>query len=188
MQATSLEKLSDQNPDIALVAKAVKFAVNAHGEQVRKYTGEPYWNHPYEVMQILERYNAPAYVRAAAMLHDVVEDTPVEIGEIIVEFGQRVAELVLEVTDVSTPEDGNRAQRKRKDLLHLAKASPWGAMIKLADLISNTKTIVEHDPSFAQIYLTEKEEALKVLMPKDLRLLNEANEVIWQARRKLGVV
>lgn len=170
-----------------IVARAIEFAVAAHGDQKRKYTGEPYWHHCMEVMQIVEEYGASPEVRAAAMLHDVLEDTPTTINELIANFGQIVTELVIEVTDVSTPEDGNRAQRKRLDLVHLSKCSKWAAMIKLADLISNTQSIVKHDPGFAQIYLPEKEAILKVLMPADLRLTNRAAEVLWQAKKELGI-
>lgn len=174
------------NPQGAeLVAAAVEFARMAHGEQKRKYTGQPYWTHPLEVMQILEKYGASPEVRAAAMLHDVLEDTDTKPSEILERFGPRVLELVLEVTDVSKPEDGNRAQRKRKDLAHLAKASGWGAMIKLADLISNTSTIVENDPGFAAVYIREKEDLLKVLNPANMLLHAKATEVLWQAKRKL---
>lgn len=178
--------IRSSNVSIDLVTRAILFAQEAHGDQKRKYTGEPYWNHPLEVMQILEDYKAPAHVRAAAMLHDVLEDTPVKVSDLVKEFGSDVAMLVLQVTDVSTEEDGNRAQRKRKDLVHLSKASPWAAMIKLADLISNTKSIVKHDPGFAQIYLREKEDLLKVLTAADMRLHARAAEVLWQAKKELG--
>lgn len=174
------------NPQGAeLVAAAVEFARMAHGEQKRKYTGQPYWTHPLEVMQILEKYGASPEVRAAAMLHDVLEDTDTKPSEILERFGPRVLELVLEVTDVSSEADGNRAQRKRKDLVHLSKATPWAAMIKLADLISNTQSIVENDPGFAKIYLREKEDLLKVLNAADMRLHARAAEVLWQAKKKL---
>lgn len=168
-----------------LVAKAISFAREAHGSQERKYTGEAYWTHPLEVMQIVEQYEASPEVRAAAMLHDVLEDTDVKLADLVREFGSEVATLVLEVTDISTKADGNRSQRKRKDLVHLSKATPWAAMIKLADLISNTQSIVKHDPGFAKIYLSEKEDLLKVLNAADMRLHARAAEVLWQAKKEL---
>lgn len=183
-----MKQILSPKTSVELVTKAILYAQAAHEGQKRKYTGEPYWQHPMEVMQILERYDAPPVVRAAAMLHDVLEDTPVTMDQLTAEFGIAVSTLVMEVTDVSAPEDGNRAQRKRKDLVHLSKASPWAAMIKLADMISNTRSIVEHDPDFARVYLLEKEDLLKVLRPADLRLTNEATEVLWQAKRKIAWV
>ena len=68
---------------------------------------------------------------------DVVEDTPVSIKDIEDVFGPRVAALVSDLTDVSKPEDGNRATRKELDRQHTAKASPDAKTVKLADLISN---------------------------------------------------
>ena len=62
-----------------------------------------------------------------------------------------VANLVAEVTDVSTPVDGNRASRKALDRAHLAHASWRGKNIKLDDIIDNCRDICRHDPEFAQI-------------------------------------
>lgn len=67
------------------------------------------------------------------------------------------------LTDVSRPEDGNRAARKKLDREHLAKATPEVKTIKLADLIHNTESIVAHDPKFAEVYLEEKRALLSVL-------------------------
>lgn len=78
-------------------------------------------------------------------------------------FGDAVTDLVLEVTDVSRPSDGKRAVRKEKDKEHLAKSSPGGATIKLADLIDNCVSITAHDKGFAPIYLREADALLKVL-------------------------
>ena len=83
-------------------------------------------------------------VQAAALLHDVVEDTPVSIKDIEDVFGPRVAALVGDLTDVSKPEDGNRAT-KGADRQHTAKASPDAKTVKLADLISNGKSIIKDD-------------------------------------------
>ena len=140
------------------VAKARAFAIAAHSAagQVRKYTGEPYHVHPAEVAWIVEQAGGTEAQRAAAWLHDVVEDTDVSIELIEQMFGTYVAELVGWLTDVSVPTDGNRAERKAIDREHTAQASLDAKMIKLADLSSNTKSIVEHDAKFAKVYLAEK--------------------------------
>lgn len=140
------------------VQKARAFAIAAHGAvgQVRKYTGEPYHVHPAEVAHIVAEAGGTKAQIQAAWLHDVVEDTDVTIELIEVEFGKEVAELVSWLTDVSKPTDGNRAVRKAIDREHTAQASVEAKMIKLADLISNTKSIVEHDEKFAKVYLEEK--------------------------------
>ena len=107
-----------------MVQRAIWFATQAHAGQTRKYTGEPYINHPVEVMQIVNTVTDDPEVLAAAILHDVVEDTPATITNIRIGFTPRVAELVSDLTDVSKPEDGNRAVRKELDRQHSAQASP----------------------------------------------------------------
>lgn len=150
---------------------AVEFAERAHRGQVRKYTGEPYIVHPLEVAQIVatafpwER-PSPRLVEdvvIAALLHDVVEDCGVTLEQIRKAFGDGVAQLVHEVTDISRKEHGNRNARKALDRQHLSAASPEGATIKLADLISNTQSITQHDPNFAKVYMAEKAELLPLL-------------------------
>ena len=86
-----------------LVEKALQFATAAHEGQVRKYTGEPYINHPVEVMRIVKTVSDDPAMHAAALLHDVVEDTDVTIEDIVREFGDDVAQLVDDLTDVSKP-------------------------------------------------------------------------------------
>lgn len=149
-----------------------------HGDQVRKYTGEPYYHHPFEVVRILERVGiTDENTLAAAYLHDVVEDCGVTFTEIENWFNRRVAELVRMVTDVSKPEDGNRAVRKTMDKDHLAKADAAGQSIKLADLICNTCSITKYDQKFAKVYLAEKRELLKVLTRGDCELHAVASEL-----------
>jgi (p)ppGpp synthase/HD superfamily hydrolase len=154
----------------ALVARARAFATEAHAAQRRKYTDEPYIVHPEEVARIVADAGLPAEAIAAAWLHDVVEDCGVTGSELEAAFGPEVARLVLEVSDVSRPEDGNRATRKALDRDHLARASAHGQSIKLADLISNTTSIVARDPHFAKVYLREKAELLRVLTRGDAGL------------------
>lgn len=142
------------------------FAIAAHAGQVRKYTGEPYWHHCREVAGLIEEHTPDGLLAAAGWLHDVLEDTKATEADLMAAFGSELlVRWVKEVTDVSRPEDGNRAARKAIDRLHLAEASPGGKTIKLADLISNTRSIVQHDPHFARVYLAEKEALLPVLSP-----------------------
>lgn len=160
------------------VQKAIDFAKKAHDGQYRKYTGEPYIKHPLEVASLLVQHSPEADedAIAAAILHDVVEDTSVSLYEIKATFGLIVGNLVEELTDVSRPEDGNRKIRKEIDRQHTAKASFRGQTIKLCDMISNTSSIVEHDKEFAKTYLEEKRELLKIMSPsvKQTRLYVKA--------------
>jgi len=163
---------------MVLVQRAIEFATQAHAGQARKYTGEPYINHPIEVMQIVNTVTDDPEVLAAAILHDVVEDTPATIMNIRIGFTPRVAELVSDLTDVSKPEDGNRAVRKELDRQHSAQASPEAQTIKLADLISNSKSIMEHDPRFAKVYMREKSALLEVLVQGHPTLHKQASDIV----------
>lgn len=159
---------------------AYRFASAAHGGigQRRKYTDEPYIVHPVAVAELVASVSHTEPMLAAALLHDVVEDTPVTVSEIEHAFGQQVAELVDWLTDVSRPQDGNRAVRKHLDLLHTAKAPPAAKTIKLADLIDNAKTISTHDRGFWRRYRSEMEALLGVLKEGDPKLWHLAAQKI----------
>lgn len=170
-----------------IVDIAFGYAACAHRHQKRKYTDLPYVTHCMAVKNILERFVTDPTVLAAALLHDVIEDTDASYDDIVDIFGEDVADLVLEVTDASKPEDGNRKVRKKIDRMHLAKSSPSGASIKLADLIHNTSSIVEHDEDFAKIYIHEKAELLPLLAHGDQHLFRKAWDILNAAQRKLGM-
>ena len=161
-----------------MVQRAIWFATQAHAGQTRKYTGEPYVNHPVEVMQLVSTVTDDPEILAAAVLHDVVEDTPATIMNIRIGFSPRVAELVNDLTDVSKPQDGNRATRKELDRQHTAKASPDAKTIKLADLISNSRSIVKDDPNFAKVYMKEKAALLEVLTEGNTILFEQASDIV----------
>lgn len=167
------------------VERAAAFCVGAHCAvgQKRKYTGEDYWCHPVEVLIILLQVlpNITDAMQCAALLHDVVEDTKVELSTIRHLFGPVVADYVEQLTDVSRPEDGNRAARKAIDLAHTAKACPEVQSIKLADLISNSRSILAHDPVFAVTYLAEKRALLEVLQAGHPELYRIASELAGSA-------
>ena len=174
----SIDKESVLMTDIS--ERARLYATSAHGEigQVRKYDNEPYITHPAAVVEIVKSVPHDDAMLAAAWLHDVVEDTPRTLDEIRAEFGDDVADMVSDLTDVSKPPDGNRATRKAIDRHHTQLASPRAKTIKLADLIDNTRSIVQRDPDFARVYLTEKNELLKVLTEGDLTLWHRANNMV----------
>ena len=82
-----------------MLQEALDFARNAHGEQQRKYTHEPYIEHPIRVAEMVKSVPHTEAMICAAYLHDVVEDTPVAHQEIEERFGPEVARLVHELTD-----------------------------------------------------------------------------------------
>jgi (p)ppGpp synthase/HD superfamily hydrolase len=168
---------------MTLVEHARMFAHGAHFAvgQLRKYTNEPYIVHPAEVASIVATVpDATEEMLAAAWLHDVVEDTGVTLDQVHLLFGADVAKLVFWLTDVSKPEDGNRAARKAIDRAHIAAAPAAAQTVKLADLISNTKSIVAHDPEFAKVYLEEKRLLLEVMTKGHPALMAEARKHIGE--------
>lgn len=170
-----------------LVKKALEFATKAHEGQTRKYTGEPYINHPIEVMQIVSTVQHTEEMLAAALLHDVVEDCGVQLREIFDNFSPDVCYMVNDLSDYSVKTDGNREQRKAIDRMWIAGAKPRSKTIKLADLISNSKSICEHDKKFAKVYIKEKELLLEVLKEGDKVLWDRAYEIVQDAKQALGI-
>ena len=168
---------------MTMVERARVFATAAHAavKQVRKYTFEPYIVHPAEVAGIVDALEGATFeMVAAAWLHDTVEDTGVTIEVIRAEFGNEVAELVSWLTDVSRPEDGNRAVRKAIDREHTARAPAEAQTVKLADLIANSRSILAHDPAFARVYLEEKRMLLEVLTRGDATLMAQARRIVGE--------
>ncbi len=146
-------------PNMAVSAQARAFAVQRHGAQ---YSDEPYVVHLDAVVRLLKEHGIDdESVLAAAFLHDTVEDTPVTMQEIIEQFGDEVAELVYWLSDAETR---NRKSRMKMVTWRLALA-PWNAkLIKLADIIDNTRNIAEHDPDFAPVFMREKRAVLAAMV------------------------
>lgn len=161
-----------------LEQRAKEFATFAHKDQTRRYTNEPYIVHPEQVADLVRSVLHTEEMLAAAWLHDTVEDCGVTSEEIEKLFGPLVRIYVGWLTDVSKPSDGNRKVRKEMDRLHAAMAPAEVMTIKIADLISNSLTITQCDPGFAQVYIAEKQEMLKVLTKGDPTLWNKANEIV----------
>ncbi len=86
--------------DISLIEKAYHVAKEAHGDQLRK-SGEPYISHPIQVAIILAELEMDKETVAAAILHDVVEDTNMSLDDLKEEFGEEVALLVDGVTKLT---------------------------------------------------------------------------------------
>jgi len=154
--------------------KAMMFARGVHGLQRRKYTNNPYEDHLAEVAGIVATV-APLDLAdlmvSVAWLHDCVEDQDVTVTQLRAEFGDAVADGVRLLSDL---EKGNRAERKALSRARLADAPGWVQTIKCADIISNTSSIVMHDPAFARVYLEEKRLLLDCLTEADPRLLTLA--------------
>lgn len=166
---------------------AMWFATFAHWStaksRYRKYTNEPYINHPAEVVRIL-RYTGgikDRHVLAAAWLHDTVEDVFwVKHWMIRLLFGAFVSMLVRELTDVTKLSDGKRSVRKEIERNRMAKTCYSTQTIKYADLISNTQSITQYDPGFAKVYMSEKRDLLMVMTKGNAVLRSWANNIVSQ--------
>jgi GTP pyrophosphokinase len=129
-------------PDADAVAKAVEFAVRYHGDQTRP-TGAPYAEHLLEALEVLVRgagVTDPGILQAA-VLHDVVEDTPCTIEDVRLTFGDRVAEMVGWVTKPEPAEGADRVAAKEAYLSRLRDAPDDAVVVKLADRVSNVQTL-----------------------------------------------
>ena len=99
------------NPlDTSLLDRAIIFAVHAHAGTERRGKGFPYIVHPMEAVEIVATMTSDQELLAAAALHDTVEDTDVTVEQIRQEFGERVASLVADETDISFGSQGCAGQ------------------------------------------------------------------------------
>jgi len=145
-----------EHPKIML---AREFARVHHGEQTRKYTGELYITHPVAVAKMVAEHVKDVEVICAALLHDVVEDTPIKMEKIEKTFGPEIASYVWYLT--KPPQYvGNRAKRKQIDRDRLREAPAIARFIKVMDLWHNSISIKKHDPEF---WATFREEAKMLL-------------------------
>lgn len=125
------------------IEKAFLFAKEAHGSQTR-FTGEPYITHPLTVAHILATMRMDPPTIMAAILHDVVEDTPVNQPEIEEKFGSEVAELVDGVTKLTQIHFENYAQAQAENFrkMVMAMASDIRViLVKLSDRLHNMRTL-----------------------------------------------
>src|SRR5512135_1239472 len=136
-------------PDVALVERAFAFSEHAHQGQFRR-SGDPYISHPLAVASILSQWRLDAQGLAAALLHDVMEDTAVTKTEIETSFGKPVADMVdgvskLDQIEFQSRED-QQAESFRKMLLAMAQ-DVRVILIKLADRLHNMRTLDAMAPS-----------------------------------------
>ncbi|MGZ5086192.1 MAG: RelA/SpoT family protein, partial [Usitatibacter sp.] len=129
--------------DVEHIEQAYEVARAAHAGQYRQ-SGEPYITHPLAVAKILAEWHLDAQALMAALLHDVVEDTPTTKTEIAKRFGKAVAELVDGVSKIDRIEFATlqhaQAENFRKMLLAMAR-DVRVILIKLADRLHNMRTL-----------------------------------------------
>jgi guanosine-3',5'-bis(diphosphate) 3'-pyrophosphohydrolase len=135
---------------LCLVSEAADFAARRHTGQQRKGRGnEPYVNHLAEVANLLAMATdgTDADLVAAGWLHDTVEDTATTREELAQKFDERVAALVVEVTDDMTLP---KAERRQKQIADAPQKSPGAKLIKIADKISNIRARIVAQANHAE--------------------------------------
>lgn len=116
-----------------LIRNALKFAAKKHAGQVRKSTDIPYLVHPVEVGLYLQNIGMNNVCIQAGYLHDTLEDTDTTYDELVLTFGSDVANVVLELTEVS----------KKRALKKAVNYSPDAVKVKTADLFCNVSDILD---------------------------------------------
>src|SRR6516225_9371940 len=195
-------------PDIALVERAFEFSEKAHRGQFRK-SGEPYITHPLAVASILSQWRLDAEGLAAALLHDVMEDTAITKTEIETSFGKPVADMVdgvskLDQIEFTSREDA-QAESFRKMLLAMAQ-DVRVILIKLADRLHNMRTLDAMAPPHRKriaretldiyapianrlglnaLYLELQDLSFKQLYPMRFRILAQAIKTARGNRREV---
>jgi guanosine-3',5'-bis(diphosphate) 3'-pyrophosphohydrolase len=157
--------------DVELLRRAHETAAKAHEGQVRK-TGDSYITHPTAVAYMLAQYGLDADTIAAAFLHDVIEDTPLTLGEIEETFGREIARLIDGVTKLDRVRYSNREQAQAASIRKMVVAMARDVrvlIIKLFDRLHNMRTV----------YALREE--------KQIRVARETLDVYAPLAHRLGV-
>lgn len=133
--------------DTTAIIRAAAFAAHKHRDQRRKDdAASPYINHPLALARTLavEGGITDVATLCAALLHDTIEDTKTTADELVAEFGDEVAGIVMEVTD---DKKLLKPDRKRMQVEHAAHISDKAKLVKLADKISNLRDVANNPPA-----------------------------------------
>lgn len=162
-----------------MIYEALCLAKYAHTGQVRKYTGDPYFYHPVRVAkEVMIHQLATQNMIAAALLHDVVEDTHISLKSITKEFGDGVGILVNELTNKTKGLKLPRAERKKLDWKRLATISKEAKIIKLIDRMDNLMEMKGANKEFLALYKAESIELNNVIGDADWFLSEKLSELI----------
>lgn len=139
----NVAKKNNKHVDTKLIKRAYDFAKEKHGDQLRR-SGEPYIIHPVQVAYILATLGLDASTIAAALLHDVIEDTDVTLQGLSKEFSQEIAEMVDGVTKLGklsySSKEEQQVENYRKMFLAMGKDIRV-ILIKLSDRLHNMRTL-----------------------------------------------
>lgn len=160
---------------------AYEMCIAAHESigQKRKYTGEPYWHHPFRVASLLVNHSLVCTKSAiiGALQHDWEDVMPknphYSFSLLEKHFGVYATSLVRELTDVYTKgafPDKNRKQRHNLEANRLSMVSCEAQTIKYCDILDNVRDIKINDPKFAPNYISEKKDVLRLMKYGDSTL------------------
>ena len=180
-----------------ILVEVQNFAAEAHKGQRRKYADEDYIFHPIRVSSTCRSATGSLPVLAAALLHDVVEDTEVNYERLRIFLNQVMTHkdaeltfsLVKHLTDVYTKEAYpklNRRQRKEKEHQRLAKTPTDAQTIKYADIIDNCLDIADSGDDFAPKFLQECRSLLQKMDKGDPGLRQQAMDVVEMGLHKVA--
>lgn len=179
--------------DIAMVLRALEFAAHRHRLQTRKGKGNtPFINHPVQVASLLanEAGEQDPVLIAAAVLHDVIEDTVEtnqEKQELIVQiegiFGEEVLALILEVTDDKSLE---KKERKRLQVVNASSLSDRAKKLKIADKILNVSDVTTNPPQLWTLKRTREYLEWSEKVVAGMRGVNRRLEEIFDERLEAG--
>ena len=130
--------------DTALFDRAARYAIEAHADTERRGKGFPYIIHPMEAAAIVATITADPEILAAAILHDVVEDTDRTVEDLRAEFGDRIAELVASESEdpmAHLSEEASWHARKQAAIDRLANAPHDAKIVAMGDKLSNMRAI-----------------------------------------------
>jgi len=153
-----------------MLVDAIQFATKMHEGQVRKYTHEPYIEHPIAVADLVEEYMTAndftedeiLMAMTVAVLHDTVEDTDATMEDIFQMFNEEIAAGVWFLT--KCPDYvGNRRIRKKICEDRLARAPRIIQIIKTFDMLHNSKTLERDDPKFYKVFMVETASLLSAM-------------------------
>lgn len=136
--------------DKKLIESAKLFATECHKNQKRKFTNEPYIIHPQEVSEMVAKIGGSPEMVAASWLHDVVEDCGIKIEEIRRRFGDKVSNLVSELTTPGNIDSGKKSEYIAKKMETM---SSDGLTIKLCDRLNNVSGFKTAAPNFISKYV-----------------------------------
>jgi (p)ppGpp synthase/HD superfamily hydrolase len=165
LSTARIDAVAERSPQ---VREAMKLATSAHAGQIRNGSGgRPYIEHPLAVAELLAEHGFPEPVLAAGLLHDVVEESAIEVDEIRRRFGAEVGDLVGGLTDAEEIEHYGR----RKEI-HRAEVEATGKealAIYAADKLSNIRAL-------RRVYAQQGEEVgAELKAPLDVKI------EVWEA-------